>query len=93
MNQKHDDHWLTRPGTIKLLWIAFIAILALTVAAQLFIKIKGYFGPDEWFGFGAVYGFVSCLIMVLVAKVLGFVLKRKESYYTDKKRQGDENGP
>ena len=28
-----DDHWLVRPKTIRLLWIVFIAVLALTVLA------------------------------------------------------------
>ena len=49
----HNDHWLVRPGTIRLLWWVFGAVLALTVLAQLFIGVKGYFGVDGWFGFGA----------------------------------------
>lgn len=78
-----DDHWLVRPGTIRLLWRVFAAILALTVVAQFVIGIKGYFGVDGWFGFGAAYGFLACLAMVLFAKGLGFVLKRGEDYYKD----------
>jgi hypothetical protein len=77
-----DSHWLTRPATIRKLWWGFSIVLALTVAAQLFVDVKGYFGVDGWFGFGAVFGFSSCLVMVLVAKVLGFFLKRSEDYYT-----------
>ena len=76
------SHWLTRPATIRKLWWGFSIVLALTVAAQLFIDVKGYFGVDGWFGFGAMFGFSSCLVMVLVAKVLGFFLKRSEDYYT-----------
>jgi hypothetical protein len=59
----------------------FAAVLAMTVLAQVVISVKGYFGVDGWFAFGAVFGFVSCLAMVLVAKALGFVLKRDEDYY------------
>ena len=80
---KTDDHWLSRPTTIRLLWRGFIAILALTVAAQLFIGVKGYFGVDGWFGFAAGFGFLSCLAMVLLAKLLGVVLKRPEDYYAE----------
>ena len=58
-----------------------IAVLAITVLLQLVIKVKGYFGADGWLGFGAALGFLSCLAMVLVAKGLGFVLKRDENYY------------
>ena len=64
----NDDAWLVRPSSIKLLWRVFWGVLALTVAAQLFIKVKGYFGIDGWFAFGAIYGFLCCVAMVLVAK-------------------------
>lgn len=79
----NDDklHWLVRPATIRKLWWAFSIVLALTVAAQFFVYVKGYFDADGWFGFGAAFGFASCLAMVLVAKALGFVLKRGQDYY------------
>ncbi|MGA9575765.1 MAG: hypothetical protein WBS20_17625 [Lysobacterales bacterium] len=80
---QRTDHWLARPATIKLLWRIFIAVLVVLVLAQAFIYIKGYFGVDGWFAFGAVFGFLSCLAMVLVAKGLGFVLKQPEDYYDD----------
>ena len=83
MNDSQNQNWLVRPTTIKLLWRVFMAILALTVLAQLVIKVKGYFGVDDWFGFAAAFGFLSCVAMVLLAKVLGFVLKRDENYYND----------
>jgi len=51
--------------------------------AQFVIKVKGYFGVDGWLGFAAIFGFVSCLLMVLVAKALGLVLKRDEDYYKE----------
>ena len=84
MNQpENDNHWLVRPRTIRLLWTVFIVVLALTVLAQLLIGIKGYFVVDGWFGFGALFGFFSCVAMVLFAKVLGLFLKRGEDYYDD----------
>jgi uncharacterized membrane protein len=81
MNDEKQLHWLVRPSTIRKLWIGSSIVLALVVLAQTVIYVKGYFGFDGWFGLGAVYGFFSCLIMVLVAKLLGKVLKRPENYY------------
>lgn len=81
MNKHEPDHWLVRPATIRWIWRVSIAVLVLTVLLQLVVKVKGYFGIDGWIGFGAAYGFLSCLAMVLVAKGLGFVLKRDEDYY------------
>ena len=89
MSDEEHIHWLVRPTTIRKLWFGFSALLALVVLAQTVIYIKGYFGVDAWFGFGAVYGFVSCLLMVLVAKLLGVALKRPQDYYdTHEQDQG-----
>ncbi|MEM1155075.1 MAG: hypothetical protein AAGI44_13135 [Pseudomonadota bacterium] len=88
-NEDKSMHWLVRPSTIKKLWIGFAVVLFLLVVAQAFIYVKGYFVIDGWFGFGAVYGFVSCLIMVVVAKLLGPLLKRSESYYSSRDHKLD----
>jgi len=82
MTNPKDDHWLVRPSTIRLLWGVFIVILLATVAVQFATGSDGHFGIDDWIGFGAVYGFLSCLAMVLVAKGLGAFLKRPEDYYS-----------
>ena len=58
-------------------------VLVVSVAVQLIFPVKGKFGTDGWFGFGAVFGFLSCLLMVLFAKALGRVLKRDENYYRE----------
>jgi hypothetical protein len=81
-----NDHWLARPSTIRLLWRVFIAVLVALVALQLGIKVKGYFSIDGWFGFGALFGFGACAAMVLVAKGLGYFLKRPEDYYREDRR-------
>ena len=81
------DTWLERPSTIKLLKIGAIALLAATVVAEfVFVpESEAHFeGIDGWLGFHAVYGFVTCVLMVLGAKfVLGAVLKREDTYYDD----------
>ncbi len=82
-DRPENDHWLVRPTTIRLLWWVFCIVLALTVIAQFGFSVKGYFGVDGWIGFGAVFGFFACLVMVLVAKGLGLILKRGERYYDD----------
>jgi len=84
MTENEQGHWLTQPKTIRKLWWGFSIILALTVLAQLVWYVKGYFTVDGWFGFGAIYGFISCLLMVLFAKGLGFLLKRPNDYYAER---------
>ena len=73
-----------RPATIRWLWRVFGVVLALTVAAGMFIGKHGYFGLDASFGFHAWYGFITCVAMVVVAKLLGLLVKRPETYYRDR---------
>ena len=75
------QHWLVRPGTIHLLWIIYLLILALTVFASLFMDVHAVFRVAGSFAFNAWYGFLTCIGMVLVAKLLGHFLHRKDSYY------------
>lgn len=76
-----QPHWLVRPQTIRRLWIAFIAILAATVAAQFFVDLHPHFGIDGLFGFNAWYGLGTCALMIVGAKALGLFLKRPDTYY------------
>lgn len=82
-NMKSDNHWLVRPNTIRWAVIISVLVLILTVVAQFFIEVEGRFEFDQWHGFGAVFGFLSCVAMVITAKFLGIFLKRKEDYYDD----------
>lgn len=76
-----EPHWLTRPATIRKLWMGLIAVLALTVIAGLFIDFHVHFGVESSVGFYAWYGFGTCVLMVVGAKLLGKVLKRPDNYY------------
>lgn len=78
-----SDHWLARPHTIRWLWRIFVAILALTVIAQLAVEVHPHFTLEGVFGFNALYGFIACAVLILVAKLLGVLLKRPDSYYRD----------
>jgi hypothetical protein len=80
----NDDHWLTRPSTIKLLWIVFVVVLALTVIAGVWLTEEPHFEIERLFAFNAAYGFVVCAAMILVAKVLGVLLKRRDTYYEER---------
>ncbi len=77
------QHWLERPRTIYWLWRGGLAVLALTVLADLFYEPHPHFVVDGLFGFAAAYGFLTCVAMVLFAKFLAVFLKRDDTYYDD----------
>ena len=76
-----QPHWLMRQKNIRKLWFGFMTILAASLIAGLFVHQHEYFGIEHSFGFFAWYGFITCVGMVLFAKLLGVFLKRSENYY------------
>ena len=83
---ENNKHWLLRRENIRRLWIAFAGILLLTLIADLFVHQHMYFGIEDSFGFFAWYGFITCVAMVVFAKILGIFLKRPEDYYQNRSR-------
>lgn len=80
--ETHDDErWLDRPGHVDLLVRLLVGVSALTVVADLFYHKHGEYGFQESIGFDAIYGFVSCVGLVLAAKGLRLLLMRREDYY------------
>ena len=67
------------PGLRKWLKIFFAACAGLTLL-DLFIHKHG----DHWwnfFGFHSMYGFVACVLLVIIATWMRKPLMRSESYY------------
>lgn len=83
MATQQQPHWLLRPATIRRLWLLFAGLLLLTLVPDLFIEQYDHFGIEGSFGFYAWYGFATCAAMVVVAKLLGYLLKRPDDYYGD----------
>jgi len=78
---KEKPDMLEKPGAIRILWVLLLGICALTVIAELFIERHPHFTIDKFFGFYAVLGFACCALLIIAAKGIGFILKRKEGYY------------
>jgi hypothetical protein len=84
----HRSHWLDQPRNVKRLWRGFLGVLALTVLAQLVVHLHPHFAVESVFGFYAWFGFLACAAMIVVAKALALLLKRPDSYYDDRARDG-----
>lgn len=64
-------------------WIGLWVVLIACVLAQFAMHPHPYFEIDGIFGFYALFGFMSCVAIVVISKLLGKPLKRKESYYAE----------
>lgn len=73
--------WLTRPSTIRGLWWGGGAVLVLVTLSDLVIHRHAPVPLAGTFGFASFFGFATCAAMVVVAKLLGWVLKRRDTYY------------
>jgi hypothetical protein len=78
-----EGHWLTRPATIRKLWVIFGCVLAATVVAEVFVTHEAHFGIDGTFAFNAWYVFLACAALIAAAKALGLALKRRDRYYEE----------
>ena len=78
-----NDPWLVRPATTRILWGAFALALAAIVIADLFVEHHPELGVGGTFGFGAWFGFLSCVGLVVAARAIGLLLRRPDTYYDD----------
>ena len=79
---------LEDPARLKRLKVLFYATLVLIAAAEVVLPIvlrdeaHHHFAFEGWPAFGSAYGFVSCVLIILVSKFIGKLwLMRKEDHY------------
>ena len=78
---EEKKYWLDDSKNVDKICWGLYAICALLVLADPFYDKHPHFGVDGWFGFYGFYGWISCVALVLAAKVLRMILGRKEDYY------------
>ena len=72
-----------KPKNVQRLMRGFYVCCVLLVLAE-FVIHRHIVHPWEWiFGFHALYGFVACVVLVLIATQLRTLLMRDEDYYDD----------
>lgn len=64
----------------RLIWF-FYAMLALLLVADFFIHKHGYFPWEDKPQFFAAYGFVCCVLVIFIAKLLRVFVRRDEDHY------------
>ncbi|MFH1156729.1 MAG: hypothetical protein V1793_23245 [Pseudomonadota bacterium] len=69
------------PKNVRRLRTCFYVALVLVVVAEFFIHKHDEFGVDHFIGFYAVYGFISYVLLIFVAKGIRKLVMRKEDYY------------
>ena len=79
--ENEKENWLDRPRSVDKIIRAVAIICLVVVAADFFYEKHGHYSWEEWPGFYALFGFVSCVLLVIAAKGLRKILMRDEDYY------------
>ena len=78
---KAKPHVFDKPHNVRRVLHALYAISALLFIADFIIHRHVIHPWEQVWGFYALYGFVSCVVLVLLAKEMRKVVMRKEDYY------------
>lgn len=76
------EHLFDKPKNVARLLRVFYGSLIALLVGDFFVHKHAYFVWDGRPAFYAIFGFVACVVLVLVAKyVLRPLVKREEDYY------------
>lgn len=70
-----------KPKNVKRFLGGFYLSLIALLIVDFFIRKHAEFPWEETTNFFAAYGFVSCVLLIFIAKVLRRFVKRDENYY------------
>jgi len=75
-------HIFDKPENVKKLLRIFFSLLVVLLVVEFFVHKHAFFPWEEWPEFYAFFGFVACVVLVLVSKyILRPLVKRSEDYY------------
>lgn len=84
MSSKDRKHIFDDPRNVRLVIRSLFVACALLVGLDLIVHRHAEHPLEEIFAFYAIYGFVACVLLVLLAKEMRKLLMRGEEYYGDK---------
>ena len=77
------QHIFDKPKNVRNLLRVFYVICLALIVGDFFVHRHIEHPLEETFGFYGLYGFIACVLLVLVATEMRKVLMRKEDYYQD----------
>ena len=81
MANSEKRHLFDDPKNVRRVRQVLYAACGISVVAELFVHRHVDHAWERLFGFYAVYGFVACVLLVLIAKEMRKVVMRDEDYY------------
>ena len=83
MTPDEKPHFFDKPANVKKFLRGFYIICAILLTVDLVHHRHVTHDWENLFGFYAVYGFVACVLLVEIAKLMRAVLMRAPDYYDE----------
>jgi hypothetical protein len=87
------EYFFDKPENVQRVLYVFYAICALLLVLDVIIHRHTYHPWERLIGFYPLYGFVGCVVLVLVAKWMRTFLMRDEDYYLKAEQARDSKAP
>ncbi|GAB6144325.1 hypothetical protein [Desulfocicer vacuolatum] len=80
--KNEKKHMFDNPKNVKRLLAIFFTSVVILFILDFFVHKHAHFPWENWPVFYAIFGFVACVLLVLVSRfILRPLVKRKEDYY------------
>ncbi len=83
MNKNEKEYFFDKPKNVQWTMRGFYIICALLVIADFLIHRHIVLDWEKIPAFYAIYGFVACVLLVVLAKGMRQFIMRKEDYYDE----------
>ena len=83
MSEPEKAHIFDNPRNVQRIVIALFVICGLSVVAEFFVHLHPEHPWESVFNFYSLYGFIACVMLVLIAKMLRYFIMRREDYYDE----------
>jgi hypothetical protein len=90
MSDKRRDGGLDSPHTVKQILRVFYVICGVLFALDLLLSRHTIHMLEAIPGFYAIFGFVSCVVLVVIARWMRTFLLRDENYYDSELEDGND---
>ncbi len=80
---KQKTYPFDNPRNVRRVVLGLVAVCVILAGLDLVLHRHVYHPWENMIGFYAVYGFVACVLLVLLAKEMRKMLIRKEDYYDE----------
>lgn len=83
MMSEQKEHFFDQPENVKRVLWGFYTICIILVIVDFFVHRHIGFAWEKIPAFYAIYGFIACVVLVVIAKEMRKLVMRKEDYYDE----------